>query len=130
MGMYTGLRGEIHLKEEYIDKIRTVVEEGEEWSDALKDIADEEPRVFEFVHKPRARFIPRGALCCTPCDWGLVGHAYITDEGVLDFTCALKNYDDEIKAFVNMLPVIATSWSLEELYEEYTESTFHKSQQG
>jgi hypothetical protein len=133
MGMYTGLRGQVVLKKEvaelmktwYMSDIPSNIEEQYDYS-VWKFVAVslDNKHILEFSEDFRAGFIPNGAVCYMPTDWenqlDFVGDT-------LFFCCSLKNYTGTIDQFIDLLPHIALQWDLEELYEEDSESTFHKS---
>lgn len=133
MGMYTGLRGQVTLKPEvaklmgewYDDDIisEAVAEhfEWNVWNYVAKSLSND--KIAEFAQMSRSSFIPNGAVCYMPPDWEFQREIV---QNVLYFCCSLKNYCGTIDAFIQLLPEIATAWDLEELYEEDTESTFHK----
>ena len=126
MGMYTGLRGSITFKNEYKENIRKlgayIGDTRGTWSSLG---LPETPEIKEFVNKSRAMFIPFGMVCYMPECWGDQYFDYCDKENSINFTCSLKNYEGEINAFIKMLPQIATSWELEELYEEDSSPTTH-----
>ncbi len=133
MGMYTGLRGNIVLKPEvaelmvewYDDDI--ISDEAAKlfdwnvWNYVASNLSNE--KVASFAQMSRSSFIPNGAVCYMPPDWEFQNNIR---HGVLYFCCSLKNYCGTIDKFIELLPEIATAWDLEELYEENTESIFHK----
>lgn len=108
MGMYTGLRGKVVLNDLGVQLSQT----GFEWSSSLNDL------VAKFgLSDDRSCFIPYGALCYMPDEWGEQLSAVIGS--TWSFSCSLKNYDSTIKRFIDeVLPLIAVSWQLETLYEE------------
>lgn len=119
MGMYTGLRGTVNVSEKYQEAMRNMVEEYANWEDVL-------PEGHPYLAVGRKNFIPFGGVCYMPDDWEAAEGSSIDSEGVLTFCCSLKNYNDEIGTFVKtVLPLIADSWDLEELYEEDEISTKH-----
>lgn len=122
MGMYTGLRGKIKLKPEYAVKIKQEMDSEEYfcWENIL-------PEGNKYHSYSRNSFIPFGAVCYI--DWK--EEPVELKDGVLSFTCSLKNYDDTIEVFLKeCLPLIADSWNLEELYEEDITSTKHIKTEG
>jgi len=120
MGMYTGLRGTIVLKREYLDKFSNELEseDGFCWENIL-------PSDNKFYNYNRNLFIPNGLVCWMPYDWDNF------EEGKLDgnsftFCCSLKNHCGTIEVFLeHCLPLIADKWKLEELYEEDEVPTQH-----
>lgn len=118
MGMYTGLRGKIQLKKEFVDKIKLLLNREVEWEEILPE------ECSSFYNDSRASFIPFGVICYL--DWDEV-YADITDSGEFTFACSLKNYDNTIQKFLeNVIPVIAENYYLEEQYEEDWKPTVHK----
>jgi hypothetical protein len=81
--------------------------------------------VKAFARKGRSDFIPKGALSYMPSDWDEVVNEWI-DDTTYSFACSLKNYEQEIAAFIGILPEIADYWELEELYEESERPTIHR----
>lgn len=121
MGMYTGLRGQIKLKDNDLTKV--ILEKDFEWNEIRLAYFDE--TVSAWANVGRCRFIPFGDVCYMPYSWG---DWFKKVEGnTLTFCCSLKDYDNEIETFVkNVLPHIAEDWVLESLYEESVYSTLHK----
>ena len=119
MGMYTGLRGKVEIKDEFVAVVTDFINNNTtSWSDFLPESCE------EFYSDPRANFIPFGCVNYMPDDWNY--ESYPTMEGkVLSFECSLKNYNNTIQSFLNCLDIIADSWKLEELYEEADESILH-----
>lgn len=118
MGMYTGLRGWIEIKEEYQDFFKTLNDPDFSWFNLNAGV-----KTIRYAQLDRSYFIPRGAVCYMEVDWK---ENHINYDGeTLWFTCSLKNYEDEIDHFMAALPEFATRWQLEERYEESEFSTFH-----
>lgn len=132
MGMYTGLRGKVKLKPEveelmiywlYADEdIREKYNYGM-WSFIGNEL--DNTKVVNFADDGRSSFIPNGHVCYMPEDWQNINNIELGD--TWNFCCSLKNYNGTIQKFIDLLPEIAVSWDLEELYEEWNESVFHKS---
>lgn len=121
MGMYTGLRGTVVVKPEYVGKINMLVNDVVDWEDILH--TDN-----LYINYSRNSCIPFGAVCYMPSDW-----EYKVDfkNNELTFCCSLKDYNSTIKQFLtHCLPEIADSWTLEELYEEDSQPTIHTKLQG
>lgn len=120
MGMYTGLRGKVILKEDVAKLFKQYGNCEGSW----KYVSEYYPsaKLEVFADDQRQWAIPWGASCYMPDDWGdfteLKGNE-------LSFACSVKNYTGTISKFLDALPDIAISWELEELYEEFTEVTFH-----
>lgn len=114
MGMYTGLRGKIKLKDNALTK--ELIDQGFDWELAARETGDDV--IAEWATIGRCMFIPRGAVCYMPDSWDEDMH-YDVKDNVLKFTCSLKNYGSEIEYFVNnVLRHIADAWNLEKFYEE------------
>lgn len=126
MGMYTGLRGVVRLKSEYTKRIKeTTTTNGYfEWKEILSDT----PELNPFLQDSRKSFIPCGAVCYMPSEWEREAGWFLNDEtNTFLFCCSLKNYNGTIKKFISLvLPEIAESWYLQELYEEATQPIIHQ----
>lgn len=121
MGMYTGLRGTVVVKQEYVSKISMLVNDGADWEDIL-------PSDNLYNNYSRNSFIPFGAVCYMPDDWDK--EAKLSGDK-FTFCCSLKDYKSTIRQFItHCLPEIAESWTLEELYEEDSQPTIHTKLQG
>lgn len=121
MGMYTGLRGTVVVKPEYVSKIAKLIVDDVGWEDIL-------PSDNKYNNYSRNSFIPFGAVCYMPSDW-----EYKVDfkNNELTFCCSLKDYNSTIKQFLtHCLPEIAESWELEELHEEDSQPTIHTNIKG
>lgn len=132
MGMYTGLRGKVKLKPEveelmcywlYADDTFSEEYNYDTWLFIGSKL--DNTKVLNFADDSRANFIPRGSICYMPNDWWHENSISLGD--TWNFCCSLKNYNGTIQKFIDLLPEIAVSWDLEELYEEWNESVFHKS---
>lgn len=122
MGMYTGLRGNVVIKEQFRIALQTALFEERSW----KNMGDISEAFTKFASQHRAQFIPFGTVCYMPNDWE-EGHVYDKATGSLTFCCSLKNYQGEIEDFIACLPDIADEWNLESLYEEFDTPTSHRS---
>lgn len=133
MGMYTGLRCKVIIKEEYREMIEEIMERDLEWS----DFVDEFDFLSEYAQMSRASFIPFGSLAYMPDEWELNPNDYACDKategfdrefnketGYWAFQCSLKNYESEIETFLDtVLSVIAEKViHLEKHYEEWASS--------
>jgi hypothetical protein len=145
MGMYTGLRCKVYIKEEYRVELQRLHEEGYEWGTSDFDF------LRGFGRFSRASFIPCGSLSYMPDEWEDIPRK---DDGSLDywsgkandgfeinfsfetgywaFQCSLKNYESEIEAFFEeVLPIITDSIEhLEYYYEEWSSSIFYDLEDG
>lgn len=118
MGMYTGLRCHVKLKEEFIPLIDKLIKEdkGDEypWRDLGYNFTD------EFDKIGRSFCIPFGSLAYMPWEdddpeWQ---HSLKNDEWI--FQCSLKNYESEIEYFLEnvLVNIIDSVIYIETLYEE------------
>ncbi|MCL1696320.1 hypothetical protein [Lysinibacillus sp. BPa_S21] len=64
MGMYTGLRVKVTVKEEYREMIDDI-NNGASWSEYTEQF----PFLSKYAQQSRAGFIPRGSLCYMPDCW-------------------------------------------------------------
>ena len=138
MGMYTGLRCKVKIKEEYIAALKELENIDYEWSEhSIKEFRD-------FGELPRASFIPCGALAYMPGCWEKLKEnavdKYDTEDvdefkrglneesRIWTFQCSLKDYDNEIEYFIkNIIPIISDEvYHLEKLYEEWETSILYK----
>lgn len=137
MGMYTGLRVKVIVKEKYIPMIHCLTkgdvfaEDHITWSDYVKLY----PFLNNFASKPRANMIPNGVLSYMPDEWednDSFNNNVNLHTGEWVFKCSLKNYHREIETFLEeVLPEIAiASTHIEYLYEEDEEGTFYTLNQG
>lgn len=114
MGMYTGLRGKIKLKDNVLTE--ALIDQEFDWEVVAHETDDEV--ISDWATVGRCNFIPHGAVCYMPDSWD-EDMRYDVKDNILKFTCSLKNYDNEISYFIeNVLPYIADAWNLEEFYEE------------
>lgn len=138
MGMYTGLRVKVMIKEEYRPMIQEI-NEGYEWM----DFTDQFPFLKEFAFLGRAGFIPGGVLSYMPDSWekGNFPNQTPTDgfennfdmgTGFWTFQCSLKNYENEIQQFLESVlsVIISESEHIEVLYEEWEESILYEFVEG
>jgi len=136
MGMYTGLRCKVYVKEPYRPYIKALMNREKTWQDIAQDLKFIAP----FAELERADMIPFGALAYMPDEWEDVPlmidgtrdwkNAKATDgferqfdekTGYWAFQCSLKNYDDEIEAFFDHVLSHIVDWveHLEKYYEEW-----------
>lgn len=123
MGMYTGLMVSVTIKPEYRQAIAHL-HEVQQWA-MLPPGSLPGMKLWQDVR--RCNFIPWGALCYMPEDFGN-RPAGIEDSfsefdpetGLWRFACSLKNYESEIEEFMNFLISLIShvdyAWSL---YEEH-----------
>lgn len=120
MGMYTGLRVKAYIKPEYHEMIGSIVGRDVEWKHFDYDF------LKTFGNLSRASFIPFGAMSYMPDDWEN-RNIFHKNAGLWDFACSLKNYENEIEAFLdNVLTKISISATAEKLYEEEIESALYE----
>ncbi len=122
MGMYTGLRFEGIVKKEFREQIQELTSREKEWSE-LDDI-----ELRDFGLFGRSMFIPFGALCYMPDHWDYNSfNLYYNEEtGYWTFKCSLKNYDNELEKFIDLVPYfIEKVFHFEYLYEEWEESRLY-----
>ena len=124
MGMYTGLRVKVTVKEEYRKMLRAI-NGGEEWL----QFSCEYPFLAGYAALGRSEFIPNGMISYMPDSWET--DDYRATEGFetgIDmrtgrwtFQCSLKNYENEIEKFLDeVLPnIITSSEHIEYFYEEW-----------
>lgn len=139
MGMYTGLRCKVKVKEEYRQDIEILMEDTG-WSDCNHDIFKNYSKI------DRAVFIPFGALSYMPDEWEKkIGESvfdtiatdgfnreFNKETGVWTFQCSLKNYSDTIYYFINdvLTNIVEEVYHLEELYEENEVSDLYEFKDG
>ena len=119
MGLYTGIRFKGRVKEELREGFEIIALEGK-WDEHWY-----EPCV-EFGGKSRASFIPMGRLCYMPKEWhndDLFDLAYNAPTGKWTFKCSLKNYDNTIEHFLELLPDIMESVGYLEIRPEDSETS-------
>ena len=127
MDMYTGLRVDVIIKQEFRLLVERIVIKNSfgDW----KRFSETYPFLKPFADLPRADFIPFGALCYMPDEWHdneRFQKGFDVKTGRWTFSCSLKNYDSEIETFCNtVLHVIAESGIFQMRYEEWeTEKEF------
>lgn len=121
MGMYTGLRINGIVKPEYREEIELLY--SLEVDFGWRDLSYLSPRYYDLASKQRCDSIPFGALAYMPDEWDEGVNSYNNATGQWIFACSLKNYDDEIESFLNIVPDIFESLELcEHYYEEWSES--------
>lgn len=138
MGMYTGLRCKIKIKEEYVNDLKELEATCFKWSEHSN------LEFKKFGELDRASFIPLGCLSYMPYCWEKLREGatnkYDTEDvdefkrnfdeesRIWTFQCSLKNYSDEIGYFIeNIIPLIAEDIiHLEKFYEEWDTSIIYK----
>lgn len=118
MGMYTGIEFKGYIKEEYRENFKEIALNGE-WENSDFSI------FREFGQLYRAGFIPCGGLCYMPDDWAEV-RFYCPKKGYWHFTCSLKNYENEIEQFMEMIPYFVKKLDyFKYFYEEWSHSKLY-----
>lgn len=123
MGMYTGIRFTAKLNE---FGARVIKDLHSEWAQlgfsAWGRVAEKYPDFKGWARVGRCDFIPFGAVCYMPNEWG-EGESLL-EEATWRVTCSLKNYAGEIDTFLaSVLPkIIGLPCSVEVLYEEDKQS--------
>lgn len=114
MGMYTGIRAKVVLKDEWVPIIQALHEKGD-WNKLdlittgnITEIYQLDQRLKlcdEWAKVGRSIFIPFGSLAYMPSSWDKDPQfepRRIDDVGgkkIWTFQCSLKNYEDEIETF-------------------------------
>ena len=122
MGMHTGLRGVILLKDNELTK--AILQHNFYWRDVAEASGD--GVVKDYAAIERWGEIPNNVPCYMPAEWNKDFENVSVSDNRVEFSCSLKNYEGQIKHFVSkVLPHIADDWRLEELYEGSSYSTLH-----
>ena len=131
MGMYTGLRFKGIVKEEFRNEFEGIALEGN-WEESNNDVFK------QFGSVSRASFIPCGALAYMPDEWETepfdeyydgtptdgFDRTYDKETGRWTFQCSLKNYNNTIEEFFEIVPYfIEEIEHAEVFYEEWRYST-------
>ena len=140
MGMYTGLRCKVKVKNKFREDIEQRMS-GREWR-----WCDNE-NIYYFGSVSRSEFIPFGALSCMPDEWEyeLNQDGFITyhatdgfenkfnkETGYWSFQCSLKNYDSTIEIFIKYVlnEIVEEVYHLEKYYEEWNTSELYELKDG
>ena len=123
MGMYTGLRFKVHVKEKYQKALEKMLE-GYTWTE-IEGI----PKTKDWLMVGRCDFIPWGMLCYMPVEWDdelekeMNDQHSVYENGIWRVICSLKNYNNEIDYFVHNIlsELVDEVYYCESLYEEYPE---------
>ena len=125
--MYTGLRFIGTVKPEFRESFETIGEYG--WWDDSDDL-----EFRTFGHDDRASFIPCGSLCYMPDKWDDCDEfekSYNKETGKWTFKCSLKNYENTIEKFIELIPYfIEIVDYCEVLYEEWETSRMYELRDG
>lgn len=124
MGMYTLFKFTGLLKNEFVSDINKLLEEDNQWI----NFASKYEFAKHFADLPRSDMIPFGAISAYNEEKTGSKYANIIDSWdpwdigsyyTLTFNCDLKNYDDEIEAFINEIAInICSEFIAESWYEE------------
>lgn len=132
MGMYTGLRCKVIIKEEYREDIEIIVNNYNSDYEFRNKLKSELLKDFYF-NISRATSIPHGNIEICKSTWGddnKYGFQKFFDinTGLLKFECSLKNYDNTIEYFLdNILTKICNkSFHIEVLYSEWESSLLYE----
>ena len=134
MGMYTGVRCKVIIKEEYREEIDRIISNNLDWEESNIDF------IKQYGKYSRADFIPRGSLCYMPDEWEDKNgndtqgfdKQFNIKSGYLSFQCSLKNYDSTIEVFFDKVlsKITETIIHLEKFYEEWEYSSSYKLEEG
>lgn len=133
MGMYTGLRCKVIIKEEYRNSILKLVNEKNiSWSDLKEDVFK------KFNDISRSSSILFGDLSSMPDSWVFneskdgFDLKFNLETGLWTFQCSLKDYDNTIEYFItNVLTEICDfSYHIESIYELEEKSTMFEIKNG
>ena len=121
MGMYTGLRFKVHIKEKYQKALEKMLK-GRTWTE-IEDI----PKIKDWLKVSRRDFIPWGDLCDMPYEWDeelekeMNNQHSVYKNGVWRVICSLKNYENAIDFFVHNIlsELVDEIYYCESLYEEF-----------
>ncbi|ANH50633.1 hypothetical protein SALINJAH_182 [Bacillus phage SalinJah] len=121
MGMYTGLRAKIVVKEEY-EELAEFISCGGDWD----EIADIYPFVEDIANKSRGDQVPHWSVSYMPDEWGEYNvNNFNSDTREWEMIFSIKNYDGEIQCFMHtVLTVIAEKVIY--MYEHYEEWDIEK----
>ena len=118
MGMYTGLRFKGIVKEEFRNEFEDIALEGN-WEESNNEV------FRNFGGVSRADFIPCGSLAYMPDEWGDdydatdgFDRTYDKSSGRWTFQCSLKNYDNTIQKFLDIVPYFIEAIEHAEVYYE------------
>ena len=117
MGMYTGLRCRVVVKEKYRGLIEYLMSEEihihrealvkrSPWALVAERAKSEGLKISQSLFEGATSLIPFGddsifwACRWDSCDWQ---REFVKDSGHWQFQCALKNYASEIETFINLL---------------------------
>ena len=113
MGMYTGIRFKGHVKQKFREIFNDIALYGD-WEES--NISE----FKEFGNISRSSFIPCGVLSYMPDEWDndSFNRSYDKNTGFWKFSCSLKNYDDTIWKFIELIPFFIETVEYFEYYFE------------
>lgn len=126
MGMYTGIRFRGYVKKEYRNKFENIALKGQ-WVES--DI----PQFKKFGQDVwRSSFIPCGALMYMPWEREEKEYkkSFNKETGLWVFQCSLKNYENEINTFFDLIPFFMETAEIEVYYEEWVSSLRYELRDG
>lgn len=100
MGIYTGLRFKGIVKKEFRENFTNIAMHGE-WGEST------DKRLAAFNNISRAVCIPCGSLNDIPDEWKNsddFNKTYDAENGLWCFQCSLKNYENTIEKFLELVP--------------------------
>lgn len=119
MGMYTGLRFKGIVKEKFRKDFEDIALYGV-WEESDNEI------FRQFGNVSRSGFIPCGGLAYMPDKWEIevfdnnFDRTYNKNTGRWTFQCSLKNYDNTIEKFLEIVPYFIEEVEYAEVfYEEW-----------
>jgi hypothetical protein len=129
MGMYTGLRCKCIVKKEFRPMIKSLMKDEVDGLLSWKIVADAYGYDFvkQYADYSRSSFIPFGSLVYMPDSWEVDNKAtdgferqFDEETGYWAFQCSLKNYDDTIEVFIDLIlnNIAEKIIHLETYYEE------------
>lgn len=107
MGMYTQVQFTMIVKPEFRKYTEVYTEGG--WVDT------DDPRFLEFSKDDRASFIPNGYDTFTP---GGGWRIFDEETGEWDVSCSLKNYENTVEKFFELIPYFIESIKTLETFDE------------
>ena len=135
MGMYTGLRFKVIVKEKYREKLNEIL-------NVPVEVDEDGNEYFEWKHikglpgskywsqEPCCNRIPWGLVDCMPDKWDREEHVlgnstFNKETGEWRAICSLKNYGGEISKFMSWVLscIVEDVKYIEVLYEEWDEVT-------
>ena len=124
MGMYTGLYVKVLVKREYRQMVEMVMLHN--WEIVRQHF----PLASEWSKKTRCEFIPHGPLCYMPREFPRQCNTF--KDGVWEFSCSLKDYEDEIDTFIGtvLAPIVEEVEQCYSLYETHRDVYHYFNEDG